>query len=111
VGRAALLKLLWEAWNAVFSRTLGRAERSLVQELRRLAQQVGHQEAFPSDDTDRALDSMARLLAAVSATEADEVTRMKLDLRRQIFAEQVRSEKRAPPGFVWVPDPTEGRCV
>jgi hypothetical protein len=28
---AALLKLMWEAWNEVFSRTLGRAERSLVQ--------------------------------------------------------------------------------
>src|SRR5690349_18824431 len=31
---AALLKLMWEAWNEVFARTLGRAERSLVQELR-----------------------------------------------------------------------------
>src|SRR5688572_2153882 len=31
---AALLKLIWEAWNEVFGRTLGRAERSLVQELR-----------------------------------------------------------------------------
>ena len=27
---AALLKLLWEGWNDVFGRTLGRAERSLV---------------------------------------------------------------------------------
>src|SRR5688500_14325153 len=31
---AGLLKLMWETWNDVFSRTLGRAERSLVQELR-----------------------------------------------------------------------------
>src|ERR1039458_2533192 len=28
---AALLKLMWETWNEVFKRTLGRAERSLVQ--------------------------------------------------------------------------------
>lgn len=31
---AGLLKLSWETWNDVFARTLGRAERSLVQELR-----------------------------------------------------------------------------
>ncbi len=31
---AALLKLTWEAWNEVFGKTLDRAERSLVQELR-----------------------------------------------------------------------------
>lgn len=27
---AALLKLMWEAWNDVFGKTLGRAERSLL---------------------------------------------------------------------------------
>ena len=31
---AALLKLMWEAWNSVFKKTLGPAERSLVSELR-----------------------------------------------------------------------------
>jgi hypothetical protein len=30
---AGLLKLTWETWNDVFGRTLGRTERSLVQEL------------------------------------------------------------------------------
>src|SRR3989442_4867722 len=30
---AALLQLMLEAWNEIFARTLGRAERSLVQEL------------------------------------------------------------------------------
>jgi hypothetical protein len=30
----ALLKLMWESWNDVFRRTLGRAERSHVSELR-----------------------------------------------------------------------------
>jgi hypothetical protein len=29
---AGLLKLMWEVWNDVFGRTLGRAERSLVSE-------------------------------------------------------------------------------
>ena len=31
---AALLKLMWEAWNDVFRHTLGRAERTLLSELR-----------------------------------------------------------------------------
>jgi predicted AAA+ superfamily ATPase len=95
---AALLKLLWDAWNAVFGKTLGRAERSLVQELRDCRNQWAHQEPFSSDDADRALDSMARLLTAVSAPQADEVNKMKLDLRRLTFDEQVRSEKRKAGG-------------
>lgn len=95
---AALLRLMWEAWNDVFGRTLGRAERSLVQELRDVRNKWAHQEPFSSDDADRALDSMARLLAAVSAPQADEVNRMKLELRRLTFDEQVRSEKRKAGG-------------
>ena len=95
---AALLKLMWEAWNEVFSRTLGRTERSLVQELRDCRNKWAHQEPFSSDDADRALDSMARLLTAISASEADEVGKMKLELRRLTYDEQVRGEKRKAGG-------------
>ncbi len=96
---AALLKLMWEAWNDVFGRTLGRAERSLVQELRDCRNKWAHQEPFSSDDADRALDSMSRLLTAVSAPQADEVGKMKTELRRLIFDEQMRSEKRKSAGL------------
>src|SRR5262249_11488681 len=68
---AGLLKLMWEMWNDVFGRTLGRAERSLVQELRDWRNKWAHQEPFSSRDAERAMDSMVRLLAAVSAKEAD----------------------------------------
>lgn len=95
---AALLKLMSEAWNDVFGRTLGRAERSLVQELRDCRNKWAHQEPFSSDDADRALDSMARLLTAVSAPQADEVGKMKMELRRLTYDEQVRSEKRKAGG-------------
>lgn len=95
---AALLKLMWEAWNDVFSRTLGRTERSLVQELRDWRNKWAHQEPFSSDDADRALDSMARLLSAVSAPQADEIAKMKMELRRLVFEEQVRNEKRKNGG-------------
>ncbi|MFH1953305.1 MAG: DUF499 domain-containing protein, partial [Pseudomonadota bacterium] len=53
---------------------------------------------FTSDDTDRALDSMMRLLSAVSAPQADEIGKMKMELRRLIFDEQVRHEKRKSSG-------------
>jgi predicted AAA+ superfamily ATPase len=95
---AALLKLIQEAWNDVFGKTLGRAERSLVQELRDWRNKWAHQEPFTSDDADRALDSIARLLTAVSASQADEVGKMKMELRRLIFDEQVRGEKRKAGG-------------
>ena len=91
---SGLLRLMWETWNEVFRDTLGFAERSLVSELREWRNKWAHQERFSSDDADRALDSVERLLTAVSASEADEVARMKTALRRLVFEEQVRTEKR-----------------
>src|SRR5258708_2563470 len=96
---SGLLKLTWETWNDVFKRTLGFAERSLVSELRDVRNKWAHQNPFTSDDADRALDSIARLLTAVSAPQADEVNRMKLELRRLNFDEQVLSEKRKAGGW------------
>ena len=95
---AGLLKVMWEAWNEIFSRTLGRAERSLVQEVRDVRNKWAHQEPFSGDDTDRALDSINRLLTAISAPQADDVGRMKAELRRLIYDEQLRGEKRKAGG-------------
>ena len=95
---AALLKLMWETWNDVFRTVLGRAERSLVNEIRDQRNKWAHQDSFSSDDADRTLDSIARLLTAVSASQADEVNRMKMELRRLIFEEQARSERRRGVG-------------
>src|SRR5271165_3469269 len=95
---AGLLKLMWEAWNDVFRRTLGPAERSLVSELRDLRNKWAHQQTFSSDDAYRALDSSGRLLAAVSAPQSDEIEKMKMELLRLRFDEQIRSEKRRTAG-------------
>jgi hypothetical protein len=95
---AALLKLLWEAWHDVFKQTLGHAERSLVSELREFRNKWAHQEAFSSDDAYRALDSVGRLLTAISAPQADELEKMKMELLRVRFDEQVRGEKRKSAG-------------
>jgi len=95
---AALLKLMWDAWNDVFRNTLGPAERSLLSELRDHRNKWAHQETFSGDDTYRALDSAGRLLTAVSAPQAEEIEKMKTELLRLRFDEQVRSEKRKSAG-------------
>ena len=95
---AALLRLMWETWNDVFRDTLGPTERSLVNELRDWRNKWAHQERLSSDDADRALDSAERLLTAVSAPQAAEAAKMKLELRRRVFDEQVRGEQRKAIG-------------
>jgi predicted AAA+ superfamily ATPase len=100
---AGLLKLMAETWNEVFGRTLGRMERSLVYELRDWRNDWAHQKPFSSNDADRALDSMSRLLGAVSAPEAEEIDRMKQELRRLVFDEQVRNERRKAGGSLIEP--------
>jgi len=95
---AALLKLMWETWNEVFRHTLGYTERSLVSELRDWRNKWAHQEPFSSDDTYRVLDSAARLLTAISAPQAADLERMKMELLRVRFDEQVRNERRKAGG-------------
>ncbi len=90
--------MIWNQWNEVFKRTLGQAERTLVSELREVRNRWAHQQHFSSDDAYRALDSAARLMTAVSAPQTEEVEKMKMELLRLRFDEQVRSEKRRSAG-------------
>ncbi len=99
-----LLAVLWDQWNAVFRQTLGPAERSLVSELRDVRNKWAHNDAFASNDAQRALDSMGRLLTAVSATQAADVEQIRMDLLRTFFDEQRRGEMRKS-SF----QPTEGK--
>lgn len=100
-----LLGVLWDQWNAVFRDVLGPAERSMVSELRDVRNKWAHNEQFGSNDAIRSLDSMERLLSAVSAADsATEVGQMRMDLLRSMFDEQRRSEMRKK-SF----QPTEGK--
>jgi len=91
---AALLRLMWEQWNDVFRKTLGFSERSLVSELREQRNKWAHQATYSTNDAQRVLDSAARLLTAISAPQAEEVERMRMELMRVFFDEQVRNERR-----------------
>ncbi|GAB6187537.1 Swt1 family HEPN domain-containing protein [Thermopirellula anaerolimosa] len=90
----AVLMVMWDQWNSVFKNVLGHAERSLVSELREVRNRWAHMENFSTDDAYRALDSAGRLLAAVSAAEAEEVEKQKMELLRLRFEEQRRTEAR-----------------
>ena len=95
---AAPLKLMWDAWNDVFRKTLGQSERTLMSELRDHRNKWAHQQTFSSDDAYRVLDSAGRLFTAVSAPQANEIETMKMELLRLRFDEQIRSEKRKSAG-------------
>jgi Swt1-like HEPN len=98
---ASLLAVMWNQWENVFRKTLGRAERSLISELREIRNKWAHQQTFSSDDAYRALDSAGRLLTAISATpQSDEIDKTKMELLRLRFDEQVRTEKRKTAGTV-----------
>lgn len=96
---SALLKLMWESWHNVFRQTLGRSDRSLVSELRDHRNKWAHQGSFSSDDTYRVLDSAGRLLVAISASQVNEIEKMKTELLRVRFDEQVLSEKCKSTGL------------
>jgi predicted AAA+ superfamily ATPase len=90
-----LLRVMWDEWQAVFRNVLGQSERTYVSELRDVRNRWAHQDAFSGDDAYRSLDSIHRLLLAVSAAnEAVEVDKMRQDLLRSRFAEQARQTQR-----------------
>ena len=91
---AALLKLMWDFWNSAFRDVLGHAERSFVSELRGHRNRWAHQEPFSGDDAYRVFDTASRLLTSISAPQAAEVGKLKMELLRVRFDEQARGERR-----------------
>jgi predicted AAA+ superfamily ATPase len=100
---SALLIVMWEQWNEVFKKTLGRSDRSLVSELRDTRNAWAHNDPFSVDDAYRAFDSIARLLSAVSA-DTQEVEKQKQEILRIRFEEQAKRETRRKAEA-----PTEGQ--
>jgi predicted AAA+ superfamily ATPase len=91
---AGLLVIMDRTWKDVFGMTLGKAERSMVNELLSVRNEWAHQKPFSSDNTYRALDTASRVLTSISAAQADDLEKMKMELLRLRFDEQVRTEKR-----------------
>ncbi len=90
----ALLGIMWNNWDAVFRRILGRSERTLVSEIRVIRNNWAHQQPFSMDDTYRALDSIERLLLSISAEQSSEVGKFKQEILRIKYEDQVRSAQK-----------------
>ena len=90
-----LLKILERLWNDAFRDVLERSHRSMVNELTDVRNKLAHDGKFSYDDAERALDSMRRLLEAVSAGQsAAEISKMRDVILRTKFAELARNEER-----------------
>jgi len=89
-----LLVVMWSNWPQVFHSKLGHAGRSYVSELREIRNKWAHQQAFTTEDTYRALDTMQRLLEMISAPEAREVQASAREMMRQRFEEETKRELR-----------------
>ena len=93
--QAALLNAMDRFWVDAFKNVLGRAERSIVNELVAVRNKLSHNEKFSYDDAERALDSMRRLLEAIGAGEpAEQLGSMRDAILRIRFAELRRKEER-----------------
>lgn len=91
---SALLTVMSRQWDSVFKQNLSYAERALVSELIEVRNRWAHKPTFSTDDTYRGLDSIARLLKAISALEADTVEKQKQEVLRILSQEQTRYENR-----------------
>lgn len=93
--QAALFNAMDRFWTEAFKAVLGRAERSLVNELGDVRNKLSHNETFTYDDAERALDSMRRLMEAISAGEtAEQLGKMRDTILRTKFTELARNEER-----------------
>lgn len=90
-----LLKTMMAFWKDSFANVLGHPERSYVSELLDVRNKLSHNENFSYDDAERALDSMRRLMEAISAGEvADQLGKMRDTILRTKFTELQRNEER-----------------
>ncbi|WP_419906233.1 DUF499 domain-containing protein [Hoeflea sp.] len=90
-----LLKTMMFLWKEAFGTALGHQERSYVSELLEVRNRLSHNETFTYDDAERALDTMRRLLEAVSAREiAERIGHARDTVLRVKYAELARNEER-----------------
>lgn len=93
--QSALLNAMNIFWTDAFKTVLGRAERAIINELVEVRNKLSHNETFTYDDAERALDSMRRLMEAISAGEtAEKLSKMRDTILRTKFTELQRNEER-----------------
>ena len=98
---SAILKLFLKQWDEVFKKkkNLDKLEKAIVEELIQVRNKWAHgsSSTFSTEDTYRGLDSIARLLEAISASEASEVKKQKQEVLKILSQEQIFYETRPTP--------------
>lgn len=91
----SLLKVMNIFWPEAFKSVLGQTERAIVNELIAVRNKLAHDDKFTYDDAERALDSMRRLMEAISAGDtATQLGKMRDTILRTKFTELRRNEER-----------------
>ena len=93
----ALFNILFSMWGTFFRYKLSSTEKSMLHELQTVRNKWAHQEKFGTNDVLRNLDTISRLLNAISASEAaNQVESMHGEVMRTRFTEMERTaSKRA----------------
>ena len=90
-----LLKVMWDEWQTIFRKKLGRTERNYVSELQDARNKWAHNEAFTADRALRAMETAKLLLESVGAgPHAAQVDKLYQELLRQRFEEQARKTQK-----------------
>ncbi len=89
---AAQLTVINREWEKVFKQGLSPSDRALINELIAVRNKWAHQSPFSTDDTYRAVDSVARLLKSLNAPQVATVEKQRQDILRLLAQEQARSE-------------------
>jgi predicted AAA+ superfamily ATPase len=93
--QSGLLKTMMAFWKDAFAMVLSHPERSYVSELLDVRNKLSHNDTFTYDDAERALDTMRRLMEAISAGDsAAEISKMRETILRTKYAELQRNEER-----------------
>ncbi|MDR1512415.1 MAG: DUF499 domain-containing protein [Propionibacteriaceae bacterium] len=78
-----------------FRDVLSRTHQAFASELRQTRNDWAHNEPFSADDAARALDTMERLLVAVSAPDsAADVHKLRADLQRRVYEDSSRHKSK-----------------
>lgn len=91
---SGLLDVMKNQWHIVFRKVLGLDEKNFVFELRGVRNKTAHQENFSTDDALRAMDTMRRLLLAISSPQAEEIDAKYRELQRLQLDEMARGTLR-----------------
>ncbi|MFM6007786.1 MAG: ribonuclease III [Sphaerospermopsis kisseleviana] len=91
---SSLLYVMTKRWDKVFKSHLSYVEKAFASEIIDIRNQWAHNTPFSTKDTERAIDTIHRLLQTIEAEESKEVEKYQQQVFQTLIQEQNRSQKR-----------------